>query len=328
MSKSKKCNFAQFLYNDRFTIKNEKRNIKIKHSIIEHAGLANLNELLNINNKMVYNSKDMKENIVSIKYSSLLDNLNYQLSIPPRIPYNLVDKDDYETVELLAFNHWKKTKQNYIFECNLEIWRQFWIVCEKSDTICQIVDARYPDIFYNKDIELYYPQKNHIILYNKADLIDSNSYNSNFYYSAKNNTFNFSLNGTIGFVGYPNVGKSSTINMINKMKKVSVSNTPGKTKHFQTIKGNGFVLYDSPGLIFPKHTKIELILMGVLNIDHTMNLKDYENDIIKFIGEDVISSYYKIQLYQNTNILELVAQKIKCSRVECIKTILKDFILK
>ena len=34
-------------------------------------------------------------------------------------------------------------------------------------------------------------------------------------------------------VGYPNVGKSSTINTIFQDKKVSISATPGKTKHFQ-----------------------------------------------------------------------------------------------
>uniref|UniRef100_A0A8C8ALS6 Large subunit GTPase 1 homolog n=1 Tax=Otus sunia TaxID=257818 RepID=A0A8C8ALS6_9STRI len=37
----------------------------------------------------------------------------------------------------------------------------------------------------------------------------------------------------VGLVGYPNVGKSSTINTILGNKKVSVSATPGHTKHFQ-----------------------------------------------------------------------------------------------
>ena len=40
---------------------------------------------------------------------------------------------------------------------------------------------------------------------------------------------------TVGFVGYPNVGKSSTINKLVGTKKVAVSATPGKTRHFQTI---------------------------------------------------------------------------------------------
>lgn len=38
---------------------------------------------------------------------------------------------------------------------------------------------------------------------------------------------------TVGLVGYPNVGKSSTINCLMMEKKVTVSATPGKTKHFQ-----------------------------------------------------------------------------------------------
>lgn len=36
-------------------------------------------------------------------------------------------------------------------------------------------------------------------------------------------------------VGYPNVGKSSTLNCLVGEKKASVSTIPGKTKHFQTI---------------------------------------------------------------------------------------------
>lgn len=57
---------------------------------------------------------------------------------------------------------------------------------------------------------------------------------------------------TIGLVGYPNVGKSSTINAILTEKKVSVSATPGKTKHFQTLYvDETLMLCDCPGLVFP-----------------------------------------------------------------------------
>jgi large subunit GTPase 1 len=46
-------------------------------------------------------------------------------------------------------------------------------------------------------------------------------------------SFHFYKRTILWQVGYPNVGKSSTINAILKAKKVAVSATPGKTKHFQ-----------------------------------------------------------------------------------------------
>ncbi|ERE75562.1 putative large subunit GTPase 1 like protein [Cricetulus griseus] len=59
---------------------------------------------------------------------------------------------------------------------------------------------------------------------------------------------------TVGLVGYPNVGKSSTINTIMGNKKVSVSATPGHTKHFQTLYVEpGLCLCDCPGLNIPRH---------------------------------------------------------------------------
>ncbi len=74
----------------------------------------------------------------------------------------------------------------------------------------------------------------------------------------------------IGLVGYPNVGKSSTINALIGAKKVSVSSTPGKTKHFQTIHlSPEVILCDCPGLVFPNFatTKAELVCNGILPID-------------------------------------------------------------
>lgn len=57
---------------------------------------------------------------------------------------------------------------------------------------------------------------------------------------------------TIGCVGFPNVGKSSLMNALMGRKVVSVSKTPGHTKHFQTIfLTNNVRLCDCPGLVFP-----------------------------------------------------------------------------
>nr|CAD7427509.1 unnamed protein product [Timema monikensis] len=69
---------------------------------------------------------------------------------------------------------------------------------------------------------------------------------------------------TIGCVGQPNVGKSSLMNAIMGKKVVSVSKTPGHTKHFQTIHLTSTVrLCDCPGLVFPsKVPKTIQVLMG------------------------------------------------------------------
>jgi len=81
----------------------------------------------------------------------------------------------------------------------------------------------------------------------------------------------------IGMVGYPNVGKSSTINVLCKQKKVAESSTPGKTKHFQTIILNEKIcLCDCPGLVFPSFiaTKADMVCNGLLPIDQ---MRDHVN---------------------------------------------------
>lgn len=69
---------------------------------------------------------------------------------------------------------------------------------------------------------------------------------------------------TIGCIGTPNAGKSSLMNALMGKKVVSVSRTPGHTKHFQTIFLTKTVcLCDCPGLVFPSTVPKQLqILMG------------------------------------------------------------------
>lgn len=83
----------------------------------------------------------------------------------------------------------------------------------------------------------------------------------------------------VGFVGYPNVGKSSLINVLCGRKRVAVAPTPGKTKHFQTIFiGKNIIVADCPGLVFPSATttKEEMVCDGVLPIDQ---MKEYRGPI-------------------------------------------------
>ncbi|OAD07173.1 hypothetical protein MUCCIDRAFT_20654, partial [Mucor lusitanicus CBS 277.49] len=104
---------------------------------------------------------------------------------------------------------------------------------------------------------------------------------------------------TIGLVGYPNVGKSSTINAIIGEKRVSVSSTPGKTKHFQTIHLNeSLVLCDCPGLVFPTFstTKADQVCNGVLPIDQLREHTGPCTLVAKRIPKAVLESTYGIRI--------------------------------
>lgn len=105
---------------------------------------------------------------------------------------------------------------------------------------------------------------------------------------------------TIGLVGYPNVGKSSTINALVGAKKVSVSSTPGKTKHFQTIHlSENVVLCDCPGLVFPNFatTKAELVCNGVLPIDQLREYSGPAATVAKRIPKSFLEALYGITIH-------------------------------
>lgn len=56
----------------------------------------------------------------------------------------------------------------------------------------------------------------------------------------------------IGVIGQPNTGKSSLMNAMLGRAAVGVSQTPGKTKHLQTVQlQDNVLLCDCPGLVFP-----------------------------------------------------------------------------
>ncbi|XP_063934596.1 large subunit GTPase 1 homolog isoform X2 [Zophobas morio] len=104
---------------------------------------------------------------------------------------------------------------------------------------------------------------------------------------------------TFGMVGYPNVGKSSTINALLKCNKVSVSATPGKTKHFQThYLDSGLLLMDCPGLVFPNFvsTKAEMLCSGILPVDQLRDPVPPATLIAQRIPRSALESTYGLHI--------------------------------
>ncbi|XP_073270502.1 GTPase LSG1-2-like [Primulina huaijiensis] len=103
----------------------------------------------------------------------------------------------------------------------------------------------------------------------------------------------------VGFVGYPNVGKSSTINALVGEKKTGVTSTPGKTKHFQTLMiSEKLTLCDCPGLVFPSFTssRYHMIASGVLPIDRMTENREAVQVVANQVPRSVIEDVYQISL--------------------------------
>lgn len=234
----------------------------------------------------------------------------------PQKPHGIIDKEEYKNEERKVFNTWKLNMNSILsrkgvvtpYERNLNVWRQFWFTLENNDLIVQIVDARNPLLFYTEDILKVCPNKKHHLLLNKSDLLteEQKSLWSKYFSERKiEHSFYSTLDDSseeaakqwndllkdfekIGMIGYPNVGKSSTINSLFKRKVVKTSIIPGKTKNIQTLQleEKGKILCDCPGLVFPTFVaqKQDLILNGILSLDQTRDIRDCLEVIVDRIG--------------------------------------------
>ena len=105
---------------------------------------------------------------------------------------------------------------------------------------------------------------------------------------------------SVGLVGYPNVGKSSTINALMGEKKTVVSSTPGKTKHFQTLNvAEDVCICDCPGLVFPRfaESRSYMVVSGVLPIDKlTNNVRGPLDIVASHFHKEFLSRFYHVTL--------------------------------
>ncbi|CBI24436.3 unnamed protein product, partial [Vitis vinifera] len=256
-----------------------------------------------------------------------------------RPPWNVgMTAEELDANERQALLIWRRSlarlegNENLVltpFEKNLDIWRQLWRVLERSDLLVMVVDARDPLFYRCPDLEAYAQEidehKKTLLLVNKADLLPFSvreRWAKYFrlhgilfiFWSAKAasaalegkklNAEEISVrkrksSSIVGFVGYPNVGKSSTINALVGEKRTGVTSTPGKTKHFQTlIISDELTLCDCPGLVFPSFSssRYEMIASGVLPIDRMTEHREAVQVVANRVPRHVIEDVYKITL--------------------------------
>jgi len=109
---------------------------------------------------------------------------------------------------------------------------------------------------------------------------------------------------TVGLVGFPNVGKSSVINSLCRIRAAKVGATPGVTKTAQEIHLDKRVkLLDTPGIVFPKVSDVsdDVILRNVVKLEQVADPISPVTKILQRCNKHVILSIYKIPDFNTPN---------------------------
>jgi len=119
-------------------------------------------------------------------------------------------------------------------------------------------------------------------------------------------------------MGIPNVGKSTIINILAGKNIAKVGNEPAVTKRQQNIDlGNGIILYDSPGFLWPKihdeNSGYRLAVSGAIK-NTAIQFEDiamYAADYLLVKYPDLLTTRYKLKLLPESDehLLEEIGRK-------------------
>ena len=100
---------------------------------------------------------------------------------------------------------------------------------------------------------------------------------------------------SVGFVGYPNTGKSSIINALRKKKVCNVAPIAGETKVWQYITlMKRIYLIDCPGVVYPHgDTETDIVLKGVVRVENIPAPEDHVEEVLRRIKKEHIVKTYK-----------------------------------
>ena len=117
----------------------------------------------------------------------------------------------------------------------------------------------------------------------------------------------------MGFIGYPNTGKSSVINTLRKKKVCTVAPVPGETKVWQYITlMKRIYLIDCPGVVPPNQNDSEqdILLRGVVRVENVEMPEQYIEAVLQRTKPQHVERTYAVHAWSSpTHFLELLARK-------------------
>lgn len=212
------------------------------------------------------------------------------------------------------------------------IWGELYKVIDSSDVVVQVLDARDPMGTRSPHIEAYLkkekPWKHLIFVLNKCDLVPtwatkrwvavlSQDYPTLAFHASLTNPFGkgafiqllrqFGKLHTdkkqisVGFIGYPNVGKSSVINTLRSKKVCNVAPIAGETKVWQYITlMRRIFLIDCPGVVYPSEdSETDIVLKGVVQVEKIKAPQDHIGAVLERAKPEYISKTYRIDSWEN-----------------------------
>ncbi|KAI6819380.1 nuclear/nucleolar GTP-binding protein [Hortaea werneckii] len=213
------------------------------------------------------------------------------------------------------------------------IWNELYKVIDSSDVVIHVLDARDPLGTRCRSVEKYIreeaPHKHLLFLINKCDLIPtsvaakwvkllSQEYPTLAFHASLTNSFGkgtlisllrqFSAlhanrkQISVGFIGYPNTGKSSIINTLRKKKVCTTAPIPGETKVWQYVTlMKRIYLIDCPGIVPPSMTDSpeDILLRGVVRVENVENPAQYIPAVLKKCRKHHLERTYDVKGWES-----------------------------
>ncbi|NXN25460.1 NOG2 protein, partial [Nycticryphes semicollaris] len=213
------------------------------------------------------------------------------------------------------------------------IWGELYKVIDSSDVVVQVLDARDPMGTRSPHVESYLKKEKHwkhlIFVLNKCDLVPtwatkrwvavlSQEYPTLAFHASLTNPFGKGAfiqllrqfgklhsdkkQISVGFIGYPNVGKSSVINTLRSKKVCNVAPIAGETKVWQYITlMRRIFLIDCPGVVYPSgDSETDIVLKGVVQVEKLKSPEDHISAVLERAKPEYIRKTYKIDSWKDT----------------------------